>query len=323
MHFNNIEEFFLATRPEKIEELCRSLYCAVHPRLEKPQIAEGAESDSWRRSLPDLALLLCDFPAYVRQTCEESIALEAGLEDHIRILTELEASPRLAALRSSPAFAGLKENGRESIRKALDSSLSKDLAGLDTAVSLLEPGKLLKAAQSLEHQKDALKLCRERLEKEKSGMPALPPLEVWPEYRLEKSARGSRVDVLLGDPAKDRWAIIELKQWTEDAMSVELSENEDGSRDCRVFVTPYERDTDHPAVKVRDVYKPALQEEKGPSAKIKCLVYLHNQLFDGGRLFLPSSSGISIYDGKGQNNNIMFTRMRCGSMMRQLAAFFA
>ncbi len=322
-YLNSIEEFYRATRPDSIEELCRDLYGLVHPRLGRPERAEGAESDSWRRSLPDLALLLYDFPEYVRQTCEESLALEDELEKHINALKALEDCPELAAFRASPACAVMRENSRGSIRKALDSGLAKDLAGLDTGLMMLEEGKLAEAAASLARQKEALRVFRERLMNEKDTVPGLPPLEVFLEYRLANTKGGSRADVLLRDPDKERWAIIELKQWTEDAMDVQIIEDEDGAKTCRVFVTPYEKDTDHPAVKVRDVYKPALRQELPEGAGIKCVVYLHDQLFDGGRLFLPLSSGISIYDGRGQHNNIMFTRMRCGSMIRQLADFFS
>ena len=133
-----------------------------------------------------------------------------------------------------------------------------------------------------------------------------------------------RMDVLLKDEARGLYAIIELKQWTEDSMEVVTGE-EDGEKRCFVRVTPYDKDSEHPAVKVRDVYKKRLVSEAaagGKEAKVRCLVYLHNQFYDGGQLFRAREQGVDIYDGRGQGNNILFTRMRCRSMAEAVAGFF-
>ncbi|MBQ2455371.1 MAG: hypothetical protein II499_04695 [Firmicutes bacterium] len=336
-HFDTIEEFYLATRPDNIEELCSDLYCVVHPRLQRPEKAEGPESDSWRRSLPDLAELLYDLPAYLKRTAEESRALEDDLEKEILAVDALRLSPALASFTGSADLAEFeKAPGRAAVKKALDFELSSSLRSVEECFSALKKENLDKALESLKTQKEALEKNRQKLLAPAERIP-LPGVSVDLERRLpapsedgagERPAKAAgqppRMDVLLKDEARGLYAIIELKQWTEDSMEVVTGE-EDGEKRCFVRVTPYDKDSEHPAVKVRDVYKKRLLSEAaagGKEAKVRCLVYLHNQFYDGGQLFRAREQGVDIYDGKGQGNNILFTRMRCRSMAEAVASFF-
>ncbi|MBR0139542.1 MAG: hypothetical protein IJM17_04565 [Firmicutes bacterium] len=325
---DSVKEFYERTRPENIDALCSELSELIRPNARS---AKSGETESWRNSLPEIAELLYDLPSYLKKTANESGELAAAIDKEILALGALKEDPALSAFTASCGFKTFSgAPGRADIKRGLDHELSKSLGALEESFAALREDRISSAVESLKKQKEALLSWKKKLSAPASPL-ALDGVAVELEYKLPKpeAAEGSpkkngpapRIDVLLRDDERKRFAIIELKQWTEDSMEVFVTE-EDGEKQCAVRVTPYEKDTEHPALKVRDEYKALLASLAGEGARIRCFVFLHNQFYDGGSLFKAASEGIDIYDGKGFKNNILFTRMRCRSLAESIAELF-
>ena len=314
-HFSSVREFYEATRPENIDALCRILHEATDPKdAEKGIYPEsGGEWISWKRSLPDFAELLCEQSAYGERTAEEGRRLERALGSEIELLRSLMDSAELKALRSGAAFAGIAEGkGLESVRKAVNKASVSSLSSLESSFEMLGGRGLPALISSLEEQRDAIARMSEALENE-NRIDVIPPAEVDLEYELPSPdgdlRKTKRIDVLLSRPDKNRFAIIELKQWTEDRINVNVFEGDDGQPDCLVSAGSGIRTQPHPAVKVRDVYKPLLQAQRGADALIRCFVYLHDQMYGDSELFKVRYRGIDICDHVPETVNILYTRL--------------
>ena len=323
-HYSDLKSFYTATREENIGSLCSDIFRYLHPKATRdPSSAD--EWDSWYHSLPDLAELLFDPYTYRDKTVAEGLILQDDLGKEIEALDLLMRSPLLASFRESEEYSALKAApGTKALNKALDYETISDMKALERTLSFLDQGRLEETRNALSAQKKDLSKAITALSTE--SLPALPSdIEVDVEYLLvdqSEKKNPTRIDVLLSQPSKNRYAIIELKQWTEDSIYMSVTENDDGEKECIVGIFPGTRTQPHPAVKVRDVYKKALAL-KHPDSDIRCFVYLHNQMYHGGQLFKAYSLGVNTYDDCPGLNNILYTKLWHGKLLKRLADLFS
>ena len=280
-HFDSCKEFYDSTRPEKIEELCLEIYHELHPNAKKaPSFEENGEVKSWLYSLPDFAELLYDPETYRQKTVEEGHRLLELLDSKIDALEAFSSSSPLMDFIQSQACSEMMSSSNVSeINKAVDHDTITALSELENSLSALKEGKLTVITESLRKQKEDLTKALTMLDEEEL-CPGLADLEIDIEYAIPDAGTNTekRIDVLLSRPDLKRYAIIELKQWTEDSIRVSFSD-EEGETECLVSVVPGNKSQLHPAVKVRDIYKKTLKEQlNDEEAEIRCFVYLHNQL---------------------------------------------
>ena len=321
-HFDNCKEFYDSTRPENIEQLCLELYKELHPNAKKtPSFEENGEVKSWLYSLPDLAELLYDPETYRQKTIDEGHQLLESLDKKIESLEAFSSSSILMDFVKSQACSDMMSSSRVSeINKAVDHDTITALNELENSLTVLKEGKLTGITESLKKQKEDLTKALNMLNEEElcSG---INDLEIDIEYPVLDASTDAekRIDVLLSRPDLKRYAIIELKQWTEDSIRVSFSD-EEGETECLVSVVPGNKSQLHPAVKVRDIYKKALKEQlNDEKAEIRCFVYLHNQLYNDSQLFRVSRDmQINIYDDCAWPNNILYTKLWHGRLLNRL-----
>lgn len=327
-HFSNCKEFYDSTREDNITDLCNELGL----ELNKGTAAKDGEWNSWYFSLPDFAELLYDPASYRQKTLNEAYSLDKDLEDEITLLEKLSGSDELRALIDSQVFSQIMSSaGTEAIKKALDHNTAMVLGALEKSLSVLKGSpedSLGSIIKGLKNQKDVLLIARTKLE----GEPLPPPIEdveVDLEYPVfsEDSGKPKRIDVLLSRPDRGKYAIIELKQWTEDNIDIITAEDDEGNVEYLVSIVPGKRSQPHPAIKVRDVYKKALdsklRKECGQEAEIEGFVYLHNQMYGDGQLFkFFREMDIGIYDKDIGSKNILYTKLWHGRLLKRLADLF-
>lgn len=321
-HFDNCKEFHENTRPEKIEALCLEIYRELHPNTKKaPSFEENGEVRSWLYSLPDFAELLFDPETYRQKTVDEGNRLLESLDSKIDTLEAFSSSsPLLDLIQSQACSDMLTHSSVSGINKAVDLDTITALNELENSLSILKEGRLTGITESLKKQKEDLTKALTMLDEEELCA-GLDKLEIDIEYPVLDAGTNAekRIDVLLSRPDLKRYAIIELKQWTEDSIRVSFSGEGNGT-ECLVSVTPGNRSQIHPALKVRDVYKKALKEQLNDAeAEIRCFVYLHNQMYNDSQLFRVSRDmQINIYDDCAWPNNIMYTKLWHGRLLNRL-----
>ena len=325
-HFDDCRSFYEQSRKDKIEDLCTAIYQNLHPKAKKlPDFSKDSEYGSWYYSLSDLAELLYDPYTYCKKTIEESRQLINALDEKISSLTSFSECWELSNLLESRSYKDLSASVDISqINKAVDDKAIDALRSLETGLSVLKDGSLKQIIEDLKDQKEELIQATDLMESEETPLP-LNDISIDIEYPLQlRGEEGiKRIDVLLSKN-EDTFAIIELKQWTEDSINVFLSESEDEKTQCLVNVLPGKRSQLHPAVKVRDIYKKALKEEKGEAAKIRCFVYLHNQLYADSKLFRAyRDMKVNIFDDCTGPNNILYTRLWHKRMLKRFAELFS
>ena len=322
-HFDRCKDFYNRTRPGEIEKLCFELYAELHPNAKRtPSFEENGEMRSWLYSLPDLAELLYDPETYRQKTREEGNTLLASLDAKTEALETFSCSSPLLDFVESQACAEMMSSSSVSgINKAVDHDTVTALRALESSLSILKDGKLKGVIESLKKQNEELVWALNIMENEEL-CPRLTDAEVDIEYAVPGACADKRIDVLLSRPDLKRYAIIELKQWTEDSILVFMSDEDDS--ECLVSVVPGNRSQLHPAVKVRDIYKKALNEQlNDEEAVIRCFVYLHNQLYNNSQLFrIAREMDINIFDDCSWPNNILYTKLWHGRMLSRLAALF-
>lgn len=320
-HFKSIKEFYDSTRAENIISLCEEL---------KDPSSSNGEWNSWYYSLPDFAELLYDPASYRQKILDEARSLDKELESEIALLEKLSESEELHDFLDSKIFSEMMSSpGAKAINKALDHKTATILGAFEKSLSVLEGSSedsLRNIIEGLNNQRDVLK---ERIEHEELLPPLLDGVEVDLEYPVftEDSKKAKRIDVLLSKPDAGKYAIIELKQWTEDNIEMAFSEDDEGQPECMVTIVPGKRSQPHPAVKVRDVYKSALgsklQTENVQNADIWCFVYLHNQMYGEGQLFkVYKDMKINIYDDNIGPNNILYTKLWYDKLLERLSKLF-
>ena len=325
-HFDSCRDFYDITRPDEIEKLCQELYHELHPNAEKtPSFEENGEARSWLYSLPDFAELLYDPETYRQKTLNEGHSLLETLDKKIDALEAFSSSGQLMEFIQSQACAEIMSSSSvNEINKAVDHGTITALKELENSLSVLKDGKLTGITESLKKQREELTEALTVLSEEEL-CPRLTGINVDVEYPvLDKETNAvKRIDVLLSRPDISRYAIIELKQWTEDSIQVSFSDEEDGA-ECLVSVVPGNRSQLHPAVKVRDIYKKALKEQLDDGeALIRCFVYLHNQLYNDSQLFrVYKDNDVNIFDDCLWPNNILYTRTWHGRLLKRLADLF-
>ena len=325
-HFDNCKEFYENTRPEKIEALCLEIYRELHPNAKKtPSFDENGEVKSWLYSLPDLAELLYDPDTYRQKTVDEGYQLLESLDRKIGALEDLSScSPLLDLIQSQACSDMLTHSSASGINKAVDLDTITALSELENSLSILKEGRLTGITESLKKQKEDLTKALTMLDEEELCA-GLDKLEIDIEYPVLDAGTNAdkRIDVLLSRPDLKKYAIIELKQWTEDSIRVSYSGEGDGT-ECLVCAAPGNRSQLHPAVKVRDVYKKALREQlNDEKAEIRCFVYLHNMMYNDSQLFRVSRDmQINIYDDCAWPNNIMYPKLWHGRLLNRLANLF-
>ncbi len=321
-HFDSCKEFYDSTRPEEIEKLCLGIYRELHPKTKKaPSFEENGEVKSWLYSLPDLAELLYDPETYRQKTIDEGHKLLESLDSKIDALESFAACSPLLDFIESKAYSEMMSSPRANeINKAIDHDTITALSELENSLSALKEGRLTGITESLKKQKDDLTKALIMLNEEELR-PGLTDLKIDIEYPVPGAGTNAekRIDVLLSRPNLKRYAIIELKQWTEDSIWVSFSD-EGEEMECLVSVAPGNRSQLHPAVKVRDIYKKALREQlNDDEAEIRCFVYLHNQLYNDSQLFRVSRDmQINIYDDCEWPNNILYTKFWHGRLLNRL-----
>ena len=326
MHLEDCGQFFERTRPDQIDDLCKDIYKKLHPQSGRlPDFSKDGEYASWYYSLPDLAQLLHDPETYRKKTIKEALELVEALDRKIKALEDFSSSKELKKFTASKAYAEMMSSpDTKAINKVLDPASSSALTSLEESLSILKKETLKKITEGLKKQRADLFDAKSELEEEELSHP-LANAAVDIEYPLYEEGKKDpqRIDVLLSDPLRKRYAIIELKQWTEDSIVTSISENEDGDRECIVSIVPGKKSQPHPAVKVREFYKKKLAAEKGEDAIIRCFVYLHNQMYKDGQLFqVPKDPKLSIYDDCPWPNNILYTRLWHGSLLKRLTDLF-
>ena len=324
LHFGDLKSFYIATREDNINNFCTDMFKYLHPKATRDPSSDG-EWNSWFYSLPDLAELLFDPYTYRDKTVVEGLVLQDDLGKEIEALDLLISSTSLASFRGSEEYSALKTApGTKSLNKALNYETISDMKALERTLSFLDQGRLEETRNALSAQKEDLSKAINALSTE--SLPTLPSdIEVDIEYPLvdqSEKKNPNRIDVLLSQPSKNRYAIIELKQWTEDSIYMSVTENDDGEKECIVGIFPGTHTQPHPAVKVRDVYKKALALEH-PGSDIRCFVYLHNQMYHGGQLFKAYSLGVNTFDDCPAPNNILYTKLWHGRLLKRLADLFA
>ena len=325
-HFESCKDFYDRTRPAEIENLCLELYRKLHSNAKNiPVFEENGEIRSWLYSLPDLAELLYDPETYRQKTREEGNALLKSLDDKIYALESFASSdPLRDFIRSQACSDIMLTSPVNEINKALDHDTVTALSALEDSLSTLKGGKLAGIIESLKMQKEELSKALTIMDKE-DLCPGFTDLNADIEYPVFDAGTGAvkRIDVLLSRPDLKRYAIVELKQWTEDNILVSVSD-EDENPECLVSVVPGNRSQIHPAVKVRDIYKKALSEQlRDEEATIRCFVYLHNQLYNDSQLFRVSRDmQINIFDDCSWPNNILYTKLWHGRMLNRLTGLF-
>ena len=325
-HFDNSKEFYESTRPGKIEELCLEIYHELHPNAKKtPYFEENGELKSWLYSLPDLAELLYNLETYRQKTVDEGHELLESLDSKIDALEAFSSSNTLLNLIQSQACSDMMASSSASgINKTVDLDTITALSELENSLSVLKEGRLTGITESLKKQKEDLTKALTMLDEEELGA-GFNELEIDIEYPTPDTCTNAnkRIDVLLSRPDLKRYAIIELKQWTEDSIRVSYFGEGDGT-ECLVCAAPGNRSQLHPAVKVRDVYKKALREQlNDEKAEIRCFVYLHNMMYNDSQLFRVSRDmQINIYDDCAWPNNIMYTKLWHGRLLNRLANLF-
>ena len=323
-HFDKCSDFFEKTRPEQIEGLCTEIYKTLHPRAKKqPDFSGDGEYSSWYYSLPDFAQLIYQPEDYEKETIEESRQLIDALDDKIKALEFLSSSKDLSDFLNSETYR-IMETSPElpKINKAVDDRLVHALGSLDAGLRVLKTESLNEVIKELRNQKYELQKVMNKLEAEEISTP-LENIEIDVEYpvRLDGEKNDKRIDILLSKDNR-KFAIIELKQWTEDSINVFLSDSEEEEQ-CLVNVLPGRRSQLHPAIKVRDFYKKALYQEKGEDAIIQCFVYLHNQLYNDSKLFrVYKDFDVNIYDDCSGPNNILYTRLWHKRLLKRLNDLF-
>ena len=325
-HFDNCKDFYDSTRPEGIEQLCRELYHELHPNAKKiPSFEENGEARSWLYSLPDFAELLYDPETYRQKTVDEGNSLLESLERKIEALEAFSSSrPLLDFIQSQACDDIMASSSVNEINKAVDYSTITALKELENSFLVLKDGMLTGITESLKRQKEKLREALTMLNEEEL-CPGLTDLKVDIEYPVfdESTNAVKRIDVLLSRPDLGRYAIIELKQWTEDSIQVAFSEEEDDP-ECLVSVAPGNRSQLHPAVKVREIYKKALAKQVSEDAEIRCFVYLHNQMYNDSQLFrVYSDNDVNIFDDCQWPNNILYTKLWHGRLLKRLADLFS
>ena len=325
LHLKSCRQFFKRTRDEQINNLCIEIYRALHPRSKNlPDFSNDAEYASWYHSLPDLAELLYRPDTYRKKTIKESGSLIRELEKKINALENLSSSRELSDFINSETYRTIRESPVVSkINKALDDKAISALRSLETGFEVLKEDSLKKIIADLKKQKDELGKAMAALEVEELCRP-LKNVSVDIEYpiRIKDEDGVKRIDVLLSKDDR-KFAIIELKQWTEDCINVFLSETEDEKAECLVNVLPGKKSQLHPAVKVRDYYKKGLLEEKGEDITVRCFVYLHNQLYSGSKLFdAYKEMKVNIFDDCAGANNILYTKLWHNRMLKRLRDLF-
>ena len=322
-HFSDLESFYLATRGENIEELCSSIYKVLHPNSKKDPSSDS-EWNSWFHSLPDLAELLFDTVTYRDKAVKEGLDLQDDLGREIAALDLLINSSALDSLKNSEEYLSFgSAPGTEVLNRALNYETISDLKAIEQTFSILNRDRLKEIRDILSAQKEELTKAIIALSIE--PLAQLPKnIEVDVEYPIMDrpgQTNPNRIDVLLSQPDRNRYAIIELKQWTEDNLFMSVTENDDGEKECVVGVIPGTRTQIHPAVKVRDIYKKALALEH-PDGVIRCFVYLHNQMYNGGQLFKAYSLGVNTFDDCPFPNNILYTKLWHGRFIKRLSDLF-
>ncbi len=324
-HFDDCSDFFSKTREDQIEDLCTGIYKNLHPRTSRvPDFSNDREYASWYFSLPDFAQLLYQPEVYHQKMIEDSKELIDALSDKIKALEFLSSSKDLTVFLNSEAYKIMETSpGLSKINKAVDDKLIGVLGSVETGLNALKKDSLNKTIKELKKQRDELQEVMRILEEEEIGSP-LKDVSVDVEYpvRLEENTDDKRIDVLLSKDEK-KFAIIELKQWTEDSINVFLSDSQEQEAQCLVNVLPGKKSQLHPAVKVRDYYKKALSEEKGDDVIIRCFVYLHNQLYNDSKLFRAYKDfHVNIFDDCTGPNNILYTRLWHKRLLKRLNDLF-
>ncbi len=324
-HFDDCRSFYEMSREDHIEDLCAAIYKNLHPRARNlPDFSNDSEYASWHFSLSDFAQLLYQPDLYCQKTIEESDRLIKAIDEKISSLLSFSPSKELCQLLNSEAYQSLKESGDiVNINKALDDKAIDALKSLETGLTVLEDGSLKKIIEDLKKQRDDLSKAIALMEEEETCLP-FEDLCIDIEYPIQiKGEDGTkRIDVLLSRN-EETFAIIELKQWTEDSINVFLSETEGEEPKCLVNVLPGKRSQLHPAVKVRDYYKKGLMEEKGEDVQVACFVYLHNQLYNDSKLFRAYKDlKVNIFDDVKGPNNILYTRLWHKRLLRRLSELF-
>ncbi len=325
MHLESCRDFYERTREDRIDDLCIEIYKNLHPRATGlPDFSNDAEYASWYYSLPDFAQLLYQPERYRQKTIEESKSLIQELEKKIEALEILSSSEELSVFLNSEVYKTMLASPEVSkISRALDDRSIGALRSMETGFEVLKEDSLKEIIIDLKKQEDELQEAMTALKAEELCSP-LKNICVDIEYPIQIQGEDGvkRIDVLLSKDEK-KFAIIELKQWTEDCISVFLADTEDGKAECMVNVLPGKKSQLHPAVKVRDYYKRGLIEEKGEEAVVRCFVYLHNQLYSDSKLFRAYRDlKVNIYDDCPGLDNILYTKLWHNRLLKRLADLF-
>ena len=302
--FASIEEFYNATREGNIEKLCEKL---------KKDTAGGSPSEveSWRNSLPDIAELLYKPEEYVKHLEGECDELAKDIDGTIKILKNIKKISN--SVQDTTLTSGLE--------KILPKEKYGKLSAIDTTLKIMNDGdECDEIIKYLKEQKEDVKkeVAREvaRVDLKDYRRP-FRNVKVMLEYPLPgKGNSPKRIDVLLCNDEKKRYYILELKQWTEDKISVFEKESEETPGETEYFVQIGSGKLGaHPAIEMEKVYKEKLLQElkkKGiEGASVEGLVYYHNQLFYGGILFQVSGGLWNQY-----------SKTWCLEMRKRLTKFF-
>ena len=316
LFFDSVEAFFEETRENRIQHLIEELTAENHD-------SSAAEKNSWKNSLPDLAKLLCCPEAYLEETKKECAHYILAL-DYFKTLIAAGHFEKLEQFLED-------EDIRKNVSKVFDKETMTALKEMTAAKKMIEEPDTFNDEQIEMSCCDAMEAEVRKLNSRKDmtgritlnqgtheagqGLPR--NLKVLLECKLENN---HRIDVLLSDPGQNKHVIIELKQWTEE--NIELCADEAGREGRAVRIKEYNETQMHPALKVREDYREHLKADVGENAEIMCLVYLHNQFYEGSTLFSAPSE--VLYDTEKFNgqNIIMYSRMRCEQFRERICSFF-
>jgi len=277
--FESCEEFYKQTREANIEALCEAIRKNTHAGK------KSGEDASWRHSLPDFAKLLSDPEEYRKDFLAEAESLVKKIDTEINVWKYV-----LSALN------------RDGIGEALDSSSSSRYQSIvENAEGFLE---------HLKEQKEKLEKLLKDIPNKSIGDP-LKKVQVEIEYPLSDRRR---IDVLLSKPDTNKYAIIELKQWTEKY----IYSAEDGF----FHIAQNKNKLVHPLRKVEE-YRDRLREKLNGDANIQCVVYLHNQMYINGILYTEAKKeNINLFEGNGKHNSILYTKPWHWALLEKLHGFF-